>query len=145
LPSSTLCFFVFSFLGTFLPLPSSTLCFFVCVCFFCAHFFHCLALYFCFVNTSSTISFYISLGSYEKKLAAPLPLWQHFYIANSIFMHFFALLRTSPLHPLAFVVFLCFVFFFVYVLVFQSFIYLVSCVDYYVHIFKMFFPCISCI
>lgn len=82
------------------------------MCFFCAHFFHCLALYFCFVDTSSTISFYISLGSYEKKLAAPLPLWQHFYIANSIFMHFFALLRTSPLHPLAFVVFLCLCWFF---------------------------------
>ncbi len=87
--------------------------------FFWAHFFHCLALYFCFVHTSSTISFYISLGSYPTKFATPLPLWQ-----------------------LAFVVVSYFVFCFVYMLVLYMFIYLVSCVGYYVHIFKMFFPCI---
>jgi hypothetical protein len=56
------------------------------------------------MHTSSTISFYISLGSYQKTFAATLPLGQHFYFANSISTLFFEHFLSSHSHLLLFFV-----------------------------------------
>lgn len=116
----------------------ASLCFF-----FGAHFFHCLALYFCFVDTSSTITFYISLGFYKKKLQLLSPYGNTSTLLIPflrIFLRFYEHLLSIHLHLL--LLFFLGVFL-VYVLVFQS-LFGVMCKLLCAH-FQDFFPCISCI